>query len=734
MQSQDLENLLALVSQGWAIFPCHSIIDGKCTCGKDGCKSQGKHPRTVNGVKDATTDPAVVKQWDKTWPGANWALATGVASGVIVIDIDRKSGGFESAEEMDRNVPNAFIDTLRVLTGGGGRHLYYSCPSNSDYKNKVGWMPGIDVRANGGYVLLPPSNHLSGGTYRWEANARAIAPISVELHDALQAPSSKAEGGMDLSDLPTILAGLPEGQRDDTLFKLACRLRRQHEGDKDEGRSFIETVIFAAADAANFSRAEAAKCIDSAFKQDHSKPAEVLDEQGFFPLDEQGCADRFIKAFGDDLRFSPAIGWLMWSDRGWQPMEDYMLRANLLAVGDILLEEVSTMAYVDKTLRTKYEACYSRVRSAAGNKALQALVEQSPKIVRQMDDFDSNPEELACENGIVDLRTGTLRPYSRNDLVTKNTRVKYSPSARSQLWEDFLGVSTQGDEELLTYLQDAAGYTATGLTNDESFFVISGPRSSGKSTYMLAIEHALGDYSITVPSHVFMRRRGQVPETDLARMAGARMVSIAEIDEGDHFNDRLTKQVTSGDRTTARHLYMRAFDFFPQFKLWIATNHDPMSTDDALMRRLKRITFPHSIPKSQRDPRVKTSMKTTEAEAVLAWIVEGARHYLNTDDGKIHEPLTVLAAVADYKEDQDVLGMFLNEALRPQDGMEESIMGIYHAYAIWCKDLAIRPKPLPVFSKQLTDRGYQVRRESSTRKVVENVALSVVNTGDRQWA
>lgn len=734
MQTQDLESLLELVAQGWAVFPCHSIIDGQCTCGKGNCKSQGKHPRTVNGVKDASTDPAVIKQWDKTWPGANWALATGVASGVVVIDIDRKSGGFESAEEMDRNVPNAFIDTLRVLTGGGGRHLYYSCPPNSDYKNKVGWMPGIDVRANGGYVLLPPSNHLSGGTYRWEASARPISPITVELHDALQAPSSKAEGGMDLSDLATILKGLPEGQRDDTLFKLACRLRRQHEGDKDEGRAFIETIIFSAADAANFSRAEAAKCIDSAFKQDHAKPAEVLSEEGFFPLDEQGCADRFIKAFGDDLRFSPAIGWLMWSDRGWQPMEDYMLRANLMAVGDVLLEEVNSMAYLDKTLRSKYEACYSRVRSSAGNKALQALVEQSPKIVRQMEDFDSNPEELACENGIVDLRTGILRPYSRNDLVTKNTRVKYSPTAKSQTWEDFLGVSTQGDAELIQYLQLAAGYTATGMMDDESFFVISGPRASGKSSYMGAIQKVLGDYSITVPAHVFMRRRGQVPETDLARMAGARMVSIAEINEGDYFNESLTKQVTSGDRTTARHLYKRAFDFFPQFKLWIATNHEPMSSDPALMRRLKRIEFTHSIPKADRDPRVKAELTSTAAEAVLAWVVEGAKQYLNSLDGKIEEPLSILAAGADYEESQDILGMFLNEALHPQEGMDESIMGIYHVYAVWCKELNIKSAALPVFTKQLTDRGYRVRRETATRRVVEGVALMVVNSGDRQWA
>lgn len=734
MQSQDLEKLLTMASDGWKVFPCHSINDGKCTCSKgSACKSQGKHPRTIRGVKDASSDHSVIKQWDKTWPDANWGLACGDDSGVVVIDIDRAHGGFETAEELDRNVPNAMVDTLRVLTGGGGRHLYYRYPENYTIKNRVGWMPGIDVRSIGGYVILPPSGHISGGTYRWDPRSSPLADMTADLRDLLMAPSAPGgKTGPAISDLSTLLSGVPEGSRDQTLFLAACRIRRQHEGDSDGGRAAVELMVYKMAELSDFPRDEAEKCINQAFKQDHTDKISYMDSKDLRPLDEQGCADRFIDLCGEDLRFTPAIGWLQWTDRGWQVVEDYVIRDRLMVVGDILLEEMAQAS--GKELLKEYRTWYGRVRSSAGNKALYSLVEQSPRVVREMVEFDSDSHSLACENGMVDLRTGQLRAYTRDDLVTKNTGVRYSPSARSQVWEDFLGVSTQGDAELIEYLQLAAGYTATGGTTDESFFIISGPGASGKSTYMDAIQTALGSYSITIPSHVIMRRRGQVPETDLARMAGARMVSVAEINEGDYFNDSLVKQVVTGDRTTARFLYKRAFDFIPQLKLWIATNHEPMSSDPALMRRMKRIAFNHSVPQSDRDPMVKAALKTTEAEAVLAWVVAGAKKFYALDTGRLVEPLAIEEAIAEYRADQDILGMFIDTSIQKSPGSTPSRVEVYRNYVAWCDPLQMRPEKLPVFEKQMADRGYKIFRLDNGAKVYSGFIVMVANVGSLPWA
>ena len=161
---------------GWAVFPCHSIKDGKCTCGKKDCGSPGKHPRTRNGVKDASTDENQIESWWTQWPDANVAIAGGaVSGGLVILDIDPDHGGADSFDELvDEH--GQLPDTPEVLTGGGGRHLYFH--SEKKIPNLVGVLPGLDLRGDGGYVIAPRSTHISGRQYEWEAESRpdAIKP------------------------------------------------------------------------------------------------------------------------------------------------------------------------------------------------------------------------------------------------------------------------------------------------------------------------------------------------------------------------------------------------------------------------------------------------------------------------------------------------------------------------------------------------------------------------------
>lgn len=723
-----MDNMLSGLPSGWKIFPCHSIIDGRCTCSKGAkCESPGKHPRTRQGVKDATSDPSVVMQWAKTWPETNWALACGEASGVVVIDLDPRHGGYDSFDEYEQQRrQGALPATLRSLTGGGGRHFFFGYPQGASIPNRVNWLPGVDIRSNGGYVILPPGTHISGGSYVWEnEEAMAILPGDVAEAFADRQVSKSAASGYRDSD--ALLKGIPKGERDDSLFRWACRLRRQNSSDVDGGLAVVTHLVLAAAEKSGFPKDEALKCVDSAFRQDHSDPAKEL-----LPLSEIGCRDRFIEAHGDDIRFVPEIGWYTWSDRGWSSMKTEALRYLLEDVTRILREEASEV--LDSKQAKEYDFWINRTQSATGLRAIEALLQQHPGIVRALDDFDRNPDELACLNGIVDLRNGEIRPFSRNDLVTKNTNVNYDPNAKSQLWMDYLATSVQGDMDLLDYLQLAAGYTATGLTTDESFFIISGPRSSGKSTYLDALQTALGTYAMTVQSDVFMYRRGKDPENELARIAGARMVGIPEIQEGDYFNNKLVKSTVTGDRITGRHLYKQAFEFVPQFKLWIATNHDPMSTDAALMRRLKRVSFSHSLPKEDRDPYLKRAVKTTESEAVLAWIIEGAKKFYAAGTGQLEEPASIIAAVEAYKADQDIIGLFLNDAVVHIEGAKTSFVSLFVAYADWCDRLKLHPgKPAP-FRREMAERGLACRMEDNGTQYFEGIAVSASASLNRPWA
>jgi hypothetical protein len=175
MQQNGTKPIAAPSSKPWAVFPCHWIRDGKCTCGKD-CDSPGKHPLTANGLLDATTDEQQLAKWWKVNPQANLAVATGESSGLVVIDIDPDKGGWESLLELEEKHGRP-PETVEVETGGGGLHLYYRYPDSVKIHSRNGWLPGVDVKADGGYVIAPPSNHVKG-SYRWADGRR---PCDVEL-------------------------------------------------------------------------------------------------------------------------------------------------------------------------------------------------------------------------------------------------------------------------------------------------------------------------------------------------------------------------------------------------------------------------------------------------------------------------------------------------------------------------------------------------------------------------
>jgi hypothetical protein len=196
---------LAYARQGWPVFPCHHPVRRGCSCGNDDCSSPAKHPRTRRGLHDATTNREVVRRWWRSWPQANVAVRTGAVDGTpgpgfVVLDIDPPHGGNNSlAALLSGHGP--LPDTAVVRTGSGGMHLYFAHPGRP-VRNSAGTRlgPGLDVRADGGYVIAPPSRHVSGVDYRW-GPARDLAPLPGWLIDRLVAPEHKAPPAPDPSQL-----------------------------------------------------------------------------------------------------------------------------------------------------------------------------------------------------------------------------------------------------------------------------------------------------------------------------------------------------------------------------------------------------------------------------------------------------------------------------------------------------------------------------------------------------
>ncbi|WP_302497045.1 bifunctional DNA primase/polymerase [Rhodococcus pyridinivorans] len=226
-----LQSLLSIAQRGWLLFPCHSMVQGRCSCGKgNDCTSPGKHPRTVRGVKDATNNVDRLRAWHASYGvSANWALATGRESGVFVVDVDRKHNGFESFAAWESE-HGTLMTPLRTSTGGGGKHLFFEYPDDVVIGNRTGWIPGVDIRGEGGYVLLPPSNHQSGGTYRWQSDGEpARAPLTLT-----QSIAKRERDNSTASAESDLYAPILEGNRNDEVFKRACRHFRELGQSRDE--------------------------------------------------------------------------------------------------------------------------------------------------------------------------------------------------------------------------------------------------------------------------------------------------------------------------------------------------------------------------------------------------------------------------------------------------------------------------------------------------------------------
>jgi Bifunctional DNA primase/polymerase, N-terminal len=157
------EAALHYASLGWHVLPLHNAISGGgCSCGRPSCHSPGKHPRTRRGCKDASADPSQIDRWWVKWTGANIGIATGAISGIVVLDIDGAEG---RATLQELIAEHGFLPRTPVVQTARGLHFYFKLPQGVSVPCSTG--SGLDIRGNGGYVVAPPSIHLSGHVYEW---------------------------------------------------------------------------------------------------------------------------------------------------------------------------------------------------------------------------------------------------------------------------------------------------------------------------------------------------------------------------------------------------------------------------------------------------------------------------------------------------------------------------------------------------------------------------------------
>lgn len=189
---------LKFASKGWHVIPVHSVRDnGFCSCGAvwdystEPKHAIGKHPYTgQDGHRTASDDEMQIHTWWMLWPDCNVSIATGAKSNLIVVDVDKKNGGLESLKLL---FPDGLPKTPTVHSGGGGLHLYFKHPG-FEVRGRRDMLPGIDVMADGGRIVAPPSSHKSGERYKWDEKLNedfALADVPSDLLTRILSKQSK---------------------------------------------------------------------------------------------------------------------------------------------------------------------------------------------------------------------------------------------------------------------------------------------------------------------------------------------------------------------------------------------------------------------------------------------------------------------------------------------------------------------------------------------------------------
>lgn len=711
-------------SLSWAVFPVHGLMGGRCTCGNPDCSRPGKHPATRNGYRDATKEPSRVREWWAENPCYNVGLPTGVMNGFWVLDVE--ADGLEELSALQQK-HGILPSTLVARTGGGGMHMYFHWTDSVYVTNRqrLGDLR-IDCRGQGGYVIAPPSMHVSGQPYAWDSLSPIIPGPQWLLNFVSQLSTGSVSNPPRVAELPrdilnralAYLAAMPSavsGQGGHkTTIKTALKIVRGFNIPPGNAFSLLQTWNQRCLPP--WSDHELWHKVCEADRDDLGWGARgyLLQESGF-TLTDLGNAERLVRRYGSELRYCYSRkAWFRWDGRRFAP--DQIGTPEQFAKQTVRAMREGAAATPDETQRQALVAHARRSESRERIRAMIELARSEPGIPVTPDLLDRDPMGLNVLNGILDLRTGRLGEHWPGGLFTKLCPVEYHPDATCPLWESFVWKVFGGNTELVRFVQRLLGYCLTGDVREHVLPIFYGAGSNGKTTLLETFKAVLGDdYSMEAPQDLLMMKRNDTHPTAIADLFGKRLVAVVETSQGHRLNESLVKQLTGGDRIRARRMREDYFEFSPSHKVILCTNHRPevRDTDHAIWRRIRLVPFTQQFwdidkgeyghPDFQAD---KTLLKRLRDElpGILAWAVQGC---LEWQRNGLQQPPSVTDATANYRSDQDVLSQFLAESCILDPYASVPATPLFGAYREWCERNGESWGTQRRFGQSLSERGFQ---------------------------
>jgi putative DNA primase/helicase len=691
--------------RGWYVIPLYGIHNGQCECqlGKD-CKSPGKHPRIKDWKERATKERRVIDEWWTKWPNANLGVVAGSKSGIVVLDVDPRHDGNSSIEKIEEE-SGRVESPVESITGGGGRHIYYLHPGGY-VKSKNGIMDGLDIKADGGFVVVPPSIHVTGKHYQWNmtknGNVGQFPLMPIWLEQAINSKSVSVyhENANEI---------IPEGKRNSTLTSIAGRLRRQGLSEDAIFRDLIEINEDRCMPPLNEN--EIRNISKSIARYDNVSSAIDLTK---INCTDSGNAELIAALYGDRLRYDHTKKlWLSWNGQIWRPDLDGDSERKALSAAKERYRHAEFLRSTEEKKRHAKWAIESesdfRIKAALNRSRCHEVFS------KQTSDFNQDPWLLGCTNGIVNLKTGELRPGRPQDMITLSTGIEFDPKAKAPRFQQFLAEVFSNNREVIDFIQRFVGYSLVGLIPEQVFCICLGNGSNGKSVFLNCIRGILGEYATNIPFTTFESTKHNTGKNsnDVAALEGKRLVTVSEVCENSRWNEGIIKSVTGGDQVKCRFLYKEYFEYTPQFTLWFGVNHKPKVSDtsDAFWRRVRIIEFPNTFTGDDRDNNLMEILKE-EYPGILAWAVEGC---LKWQEKGLDEPNSVIEATKEYRTEEDIFQQFIKEMVTFDETSNVQAQTLYKNYREWCENWGVTPISGIKFWKKMRETGFKNEKHGPDR-------------------
>jgi putative DNA primase/helicase len=708
--------------------------------------AKSKRPAVKNGLYDATTNKKRLKEYFRDHPDANYGVRTGGRSNTFVLDIDGSAGSQSLRGLIEKN---GKLPKTVIVETGNGRHRYFRGDGRK-IRNSAGKLgEGLDIRGDGGYVVGPGSVHESGKMYCFK-EGRALEDIEIarappwllDLISPASSPPATNRVKVAPDELPRVAAYIkaaqgreverlekaPKHQRNHCLNRCAFKLGQLLPyGTLNE--KHCVSKLSEVASRIGLEEAEILPTIRSGLaaghqsprrlkflkgknadapRREHAQTSGLTRELSRLGENDTDNAQRFATRNANRILYTPGEGWLAFGGQRWKPDSFFQCMEFAKETARLIRKEVKHLSN-DHAKRARKQFADNSLSKAS----LERMIDLAKSLVMVDDSkLDANPWLLNTINGTVDLRTGDCEEHDPRDLMTKLAPVEANAAAKCPLFKKFLKRITNGDRALMKYIKKCAGYTLTGLTQEQVFFFVYGKSGdNGKSTLANLLRDMMGDYSRHTPTETLLTKQydNNIP-ADLARLAGVRMVTAIEANFNRHLDEAKLKSITGGEPITARFMRQNFFEFTPTFKLWLVANDMPRvrGTDTAFWRRVRVIPFEVKIPASEKDLALPTKLRQ-EFPGILAWAVRGCKEW---QANGLTEPPAVTQASGRWLAAADHLKMFVEEFLieDPKNRLASSML--YNQYTLWCRKNGEQPLTIQKLNASLRDSHNFTHKQS----------------------